>query len=186
MHLAWKNTTFRAPALSQKFDQILRLPRKVRLHNHLWRKVTLQNHQMARVPSKVTLQHHQMLRLPQKNVIVSFLDCYFTAPFLTGLLRFSTTAFLSWTYPWTCLWWTMPFLHSSFTELFLYWTSPLLNALILLLNLRNSEVSPPKFLWQQPANSRLRDQKNRNTTNLIANIRQIHKLLKTLGHARRL
>ena len=99
MHLAWKNTTFRAPALSQKFDQILRLPRKVRLQNHqilrLSRKITLQNHQMARVPSKVTLQHHQMLVLPQKNVIVSFLDCYFTASFLTGLLRFSTTAFLS-------------------------------------------------------------------------------------------
>ena len=30
-----------------------------------------------------------------KNVIVSFLDCYFTAPFLSGLLHFSTIAFLS-------------------------------------------------------------------------------------------
>ena len=128
MHLAWKNTTFRAPALCQKFDQMLRLPRKVWLQNHqmlrLSQKVRLQNQQMARVPSKVTLQHHQMLRLPQKKNIVSLLDCYFTAPFLAGLLHFSTIAFLSWTYPllyWVFLYWTFPWLNIPF------WTVPLLN-----------------------------------------------------------
>ena len=59
-----------------------------------------------------------------KNVIVSFLDCYFTAPFLASLLHFSTIAFLSWTYPllyWVFLYWTFPWLNIPF------WTVPLLN-----------------------------------------------------------
>ena len=126
MH-AWNNTTFRAPALSQKFDQKLRLPRKLRLQNHqilrLSRTITLQNHQMARVPSKVTLQHHQMLRLPQK--VSSF-------PFLTvALLLLSWLACsvsqLQHSFPelilfWVFLYWTFPwlnysFLNCSFTEL---------------------------------------------------------------------
>ena len=154
MHLAWKNTTFRAPALSQKFDQMLRLPRKVWLQNHqilcLSQKVRLQNQQMARVPSKVTLQHHQMLRLPQKIssfpfltvtlLLLSWLACsisqlwhsfpelilYFTEFSFTG--HFFDWTFLSALFLyWTCLWWTMPLLYSSITELFLYWTSPFLN-----------------------------------------------------------
>ena len=80
-----------------------------------------------------------------ENVIVSFLDCYFTDPFLAGLLHFSTIAFLSWTYPllywvflyWTFPWlnipfWTVPFLNLplmnyAFTALFYYRTIPLLN-----------------------------------------------------------
>ena len=59
-----------------------------------------------------------------KNVIVSFLDCYFTGPFLAGLLHFSTIAFLSRTYPllyWVFLYWTFPWLNIPF------WTVPLLN-----------------------------------------------------------
>ena len=80
-----------------------------------------------------------------ENVIVSFLDCYFTAPFLAGLLHFSTIAFLSWTYPllyWVFLYWTFPWLNIpfwtppwlnlplmnyAFTVLFYYQTIPLLN-----------------------------------------------------------
>ena len=127
MHLAWKNTTFRAPALSQEFDQILRLPRKVRLQNHqilrLSRKITLQNHQMARVPSKVTLQHHQMLVLPQKKChrFLSWLllYCFFPdwpAPFLNYSIPFLNLSFTEYSFTGHFLDWTIPF-----------WTVPLLS-----------------------------------------------------------
>jgi len=53
-----------------------------------------------------------------------------------------------------CLSCTLLLPNYSSTELVLYWAP-----LFCFLNLRNSEVSPPRFLWQQPANSRLRDQK---------------------------
>ena len=64
-HCVWKNSSFRAPAISEncrsqkvtlQHQQMLRLPRKV----------TLQHHEMLRLPQKVRLQHDQVLRLPRK------------------------------------------------------------------------------------------------------------------------
>ena len=53
-----------------ELHQVLRLPRKVtlELHQvlHLPRKVTLELHQVLRPPRKVTLELHQVLRLPRK------------------------------------------------------------------------------------------------------------------------
>ena len=129
MHLAWKNTTFRAPALCQKFDQMLRLPRKVWLQNHqmlrLSQKVRLQNQQMARVPSKVTLQHHQMLRLPQKKkhrfLAWLLLYCSFPgwpAPFLNYSIPFLNLSFTLLSIPLLDISLTEhSFLNCSFTEL---------------------------------------------------------------------
>ena len=53
-----------AAALTLQPHQILRLPRKM----------TPQHHQMLRLPRKVTLQHHQMLRLPRKMTLM--VDCH--------------------------------------------------------------------------------------------------------------
>ena len=99
--------------------------------------------------------------------------------------------FLCWTFPWlnysflNCsftelafdelyLYCTLLLPNYSSTELVLYWTTPF----FCFLNLRNSEVSQPNFLWQQPTH---------NNWYLISNIpKKNHKLLKTLGHARHL
>ena len=51
-----KNTTFRAPAISQNVTKCCAWPRKVTLHLH----------QILRLPRKVTLQLHQILCLPHK------------------------------------------------------------------------------------------------------------------------
>ena len=72
-HFAWKNTTFRAPAI----HEMLRLPQKVTLHLHLIlplpRKLTLTidplhiwHHHMLRLPRGLTLHLHQLLCLPRK------------------------------------------------------------------------------------------------------------------------
>ena len=56
--------------MTLELHQVLRLPRKVPLELHqvlrLPRKVTLELHHVLRLPRKVTLELHQVLRLPRK------------------------------------------------------------------------------------------------------------------------
>ena len=75
-----------------------------------------------------------------KNVIVSFLDCYFTdwpAPFLNYSIPFLNLSFTEYSFTghfldWTIPFWTVPLLklplmNYAFTTLFFYQTIPLLN-----------------------------------------------------------
>ena len=113
-----KITTFRALAIYPNFTKILRLPRKVTVHDHqtlcLPRTVTLRHHQILCLPRKVAQQHHHMLRLPRKVTMQRHQ--------ILCLPRRVTELLLSWTVISAdlLLYWAVTFLSCYFTELLLY------------------------------------------------------------------
>ena len=69
-HFVLKITTFRAPAIYPDFTEYCACHKELTLQDHqilrLPRKVPLQDHEILPLPRKVTLQDHQILRLPRK------------------------------------------------------------------------------------------------------------------------
>ena len=94
-------------------------------------KVTHQHHQIMRLPGKVTHQHHQMLRLPRIFWCEWWEWCEWgvdRCDLSDVWLSYSTLSYSTRSY-WATelLYWTVPGLNCSLTELLLDWTVPWLN-----------------------------------------------------------
>ena len=106
-HFCIENYNISRSGYLSKFHQILRLPRKVTVHDH----------QMLRLPRTVTLRHHQILCLPRKvaqqspNAALATKSDIATSPSIVPATKSDRT---------------VTFLNCCFTELLLYWAATLL------------------------------------------------------------